>query len=182
MHLGHYLHCARRQDDSCVEGRPIFHPGYQIGLPGLSDYRMHPNKVVAASQQKSLRIEMAGPFQWEPPMETAPGNSPRLACQTAFAKDRHTADNESGFPSIPADANVTRAVQSPKEARTVRSEGGKLFVFKGHHGLTLNITKMPPHEAALQILSFIRDTVVRRDEELANEETSPLDSQEPAWA
>lgn len=112
MHLGHYLHCARRQDDSCVEGRPIFHPGYQIGLPGLSDYRMHPNKVVAASQQKSLRIEMAGPFQWEPPMETAPGNSPRLACQTAFAKDRHTADNESGFPSIPADANVTRAVQS----------------------------------------------------------------------
>lgn len=77
---------------------------------------------------------------------------------------------------------MTRAVQSPNEARTVRSEGGKLFVFKGHQGLTLNITKMPPHEAALQILSFIRDMIVRRDEELADEETTPLEAKELAWA
>ena len=73
-------------------------------------------------------------------------------------------------------------VRSPNEARTVRSQGGELFVFKQHPGLTINITKMSPHEAALQILSFIRDLIVRRDEELANEETTPLEAKEVAWA
>lgn len=73
-------------------------------------------------------------------------------------------------------------VQSPMEARTVRFEGGKLFVFKQRQGLTINITRMPPHEAALQILSFIRDLMARLDHELVTEETTPLEAKEPAWA
>lgn len=79
-------------------------------------------------------------------------------------------------------ANVMGAVQSPKEARTVRTEGGKLFAFKQHRGLTINTTKMAPHEAALQILSFVRDMMVQRDEELTTEETTPLEAKELSWA
>jgi hypothetical protein len=40
---------------------------------------------------------------------------------------------------------------------------------------------MLPHEAALKILSYIRDLVDRRNEELLNEETTPLEASEPAW-
>lgn len=80
------------------------------------------------------------------------------------------------------DANTIPVVQSPMEARTVRFEGGKLFVFKQRQGLTINITRMPPHEAALQILSFIRDLMARLDHELVTEETTPLEAKEPAWA
>lgn len=73
-------------------------------------------------------------------------------------------------------------VRSPNEARTVRSEGGKLFVYPQHEGLTLNITKILPHEAALQILSFMKELIVRRDEALVNEETTPLEAREPLWS
>ncbi|KAI3396728.1 hypothetical protein diail_11755 [Diaporthe ilicicola] len=73
-------------------------------------------------------------------------------------------------------------IRSPNEAKTVRSDGGSLLIFKTCEGLSLNITKMLPHEAALQILSFIRDLIDRRNEELVNEETTPLEASEPAWA
>ncbi|KAL1872970.1 hypothetical protein Daus18300_004111 [Diaporthe australafricana] len=73
-------------------------------------------------------------------------------------------------------------IRSPNEAKTVRSDGGSLFIFKAREGLSINITRMLPHEAALQILSFIRDLIDRRNEELVNEETTPLEASEPAWA
>ncbi|ROV93366.1 hypothetical protein VMCG_08411 [Cytospora schulzeri] len=94
----------------------------------------------------------------------------------------HVEENMRRLQELERRVSQKDKMQSPNEARTVRSEGGKLFVFKGHQGLSLNITKMPPHEAALQILSFIRDMIVRRDEELANEETTPLEAKELAWA
>ncbi|KAG8159873.1 hypothetical protein KVR01_010510 [Diaporthe batatas] len=72
-------------------------------------------------------------------------------------------------------------IRSPNEAKTVRSEGGCLYIFKKREGLSINITKMLPHEAALKILSYIRDVIDRRNEELVNEETTPLESSEPAW-
>lgn len=73
-------------------------------------------------------------------------------------------------------------VRSPNEARTVRSEGGRLFVYKEHEGLTLNITNILPHEAALQILSFMKELVAQRDEAIANDETTPLEAREPLWS
>ncbi|KAJ0122234.1 hypothetical protein J7T55_002746 [Diaporthe amygdali] len=73
-------------------------------------------------------------------------------------------------------------IRSPNEAKTVRSDGGNLFIFKSREGLSINITKMLPHEAALQILSFIRDLIDHHNEELVNEETTPLEASEPAWA
>ncbi|KAG6368456.1 hypothetical protein INS49_002663 [Diaporthe citri] len=72
-------------------------------------------------------------------------------------------------------------IRSPNEAKTVRSDGGSLFIFKAREGLSINITKMLPHEAALKILSYIRDLIDRRNEELVNEETTPLEASEPAW-
>lgn len=72
-------------------------------------------------------------------------------------------------------------VRSPNEAKTVRSEGGCLYIFKKREGLSINITRMLPHEAALKILSYIRDVIDRRNEELLNEETTPLEASEPAW-
>ncbi|KUI70364.1 hypothetical protein VM1G_06150 [Cytospora mali] len=94
----------------------------------------------------------------------------------------HVEENMRRLQELERRVSQKDKMQSPNEARTVRSEGGKLFVFKQHQGLTLNITKMPPHEAALRILSFTRDMIARRDEELANEETTPLEAREPAWA
>ncbi|EON98532.1 hypothetical protein UCRPA7_5889 [Phaeoacremonium minimum UCRPA7] len=72
-------------------------------------------------------------------------------------------------------------IRSPKEARSVRNEGGRLFVFPDHNGLTLNITNMAPGEAAISILGFMNDEIARRDTELANAETTPLEGQEPDW-
>ncbi|KAI7782534.1 hypothetical protein LA080_013170 [Diaporthe eres] len=72
-------------------------------------------------------------------------------------------------------------IRSPNEAKTVRTDGGSLFIFKAREGLSINITKMLPHEAALKILSYIRDSIDRRNEELVNEETTPLEACEPAW-
>ncbi|KKY39208.1 hypothetical protein UCDDA912_g00766 [Diaporthe ampelina] len=72
-------------------------------------------------------------------------------------------------------------IRSPNEAKTVRSDGGSLFIFKTREGLGINITKMLPHEAALKILSYIRDLIDRRNEELINEETTPLEASEPTW-
>lgn len=76
---------------------------------------------------------------------------------------------------------VCHLVRSPNEARTVRSEGGKLFVFRKHEGLSINNTSILPHEAALQILSFMKELIARRDEALINEETTPLEAKEPLW-
>lgn len=73
-------------------------------------------------------------------------------------------------------------VRSPHEAREVRSEGGKLFVYKQHEGLTINNTNILPHEAALQMLSFMKELIARRDEALVNEETTPLEGKEPLWS
>ncbi|KAF3764571.1 hypothetical protein M406DRAFT_322648 [Cryphonectria parasitica EP155] len=72
-------------------------------------------------------------------------------------------------------------IRSPNEARTVRSEGGKLFMYEQYEGLTINTTTILPHEAALQILSFMRDSILRRDEALVNEETTPMEAKEPLW-
>lgn len=42
---------------------------------------------------------------------------------------------------------------------------------------------MVPHEAALQILSFMRELVLRRDEALANDEATPhTEAGEPTWS
>lgn len=72
-------------------------------------------------------------------------------------------------------------IGSPKEARSVRNEGGRLYVFPGHNGLTLNITNLAPGEAAIEILGFMNDEIARRDSELANAETTPLEGREPDW-
>lgn len=77
---------------------------------------------------------------------------------------------------------MPHVVRSPNEARTVRSEGGKLFVYNQHEGLTVNNTNILPHEAALQILTFMRELIARRDDALANEETTPLEAKEPVWS
>lgn len=68
------------------------------------------------------------------------------------------------------------------EAKSVRARGGKLFVFREHQGLTINITNMAPQEAALQILSFMNDTITQRDNELANSDVTPMESKEPHWS
>lgn len=73
-------------------------------------------------------------------------------------------------------------VRSPNEAKTVRSEGGKLFIYTKHAGLSINTTSILPHEAALQILSFMKESMVRRDEALTNEETTPMEDKEPLWS
>lgn len=80
-------------------------------------------------------------------------------------------------------ANITLfIVRSPNQARTVRSEGGRLFVFSQHEGITIDNTGKVPHEAALQILSFMNELIVRRDEALANEEKTPMEANEPMWS
>lgn len=48
--------------------------------------------------------------------------------------------------------------------------------------MNLNITKILPHEAALQILSFMKELIVRRDEAVANEETTPLEARDLLWS
>lgn len=75
-----------------------------------------------------------------------------------------------------------RIVRSPNEARTVRSEGGKLFIYTQHEGLFINTTNILPHEAALQILTFMRELIATRDNALLNEETTPLEAKEPIWS
>lgn len=44
--------------------------------------------------------------------------------------------------------------------------------------MTLNITHILPHEAALQILSFTKELVAQRDEAVANDEMTPLEARE----
>lgn len=74
-------------------------------------------------------------------------------------------------------------VQSPKTAHTVRSNGGKLYTYPRHESITVDNTGMVPHEAALRILSFMRDIVFRRDEALANDNETPhMEVNEPTWA
>ncbi|KAK7739872.1 hypothetical protein SLS53_005465 [Cytospora paraplurivora] len=94
----------------------------------------------------------------------------------------HVEENMRRLQEAERRVSMKEKMQSPMEARTVIIEGGKLFVFKQRQGLTINITRMPPHEAALQILSFIRDLIARLDHELSTEETTPLEAKEPAWA
>ncbi|CAN8101145.1 unnamed protein product [Discula destructiva] len=73
--------------------------------------------------------------------------------------------------------------RSPNEAQTVRSQGGKLFVYPRHESLTVDNTGMVPHEAALQILTFMRDLIVRRDEALLTDERTPgMEAKEPLWS
>lgn len=80
-------------------------------------------------------------------------------------------------------ANIaTLLVRSPNEARTVRTEGGKLFIYTRHEGLTINNTDILPHEAALRILSFMKELIAKRDEALVNDETTPLEAKEPLWS
>lgn len=73
-------------------------------------------------------------------------------------------------------------VRNPNEARTVRSEGGNLFVYTEHEGLFINTTNILPHEAALQILTLMRELIARRDNAILNEETTPLEAKEPIWS
>lgn len=71
-------------------------------------------------------------------------------------------------------------IRSLKEARSVRSSGG-LFIFPQLRGLRLDVTDMAPHEAAVQILTFMNDLAAQIDRELANDETTPLEGHEPDW-
>lgn len=73
-------------------------------------------------------------------------------------------------------------VRSPNQARTVRSEGGKLYTFPRHEGIAIDTTGKMPHEAALQILSFMRELIMRRDEALVDEETTPMEPSESMWS
>ncbi|KAJ9150304.1 hypothetical protein NKR23_g3890 [Pleurostoma richardsiae] len=73
-------------------------------------------------------------------------------------------------------------IRSPVEAHGVRAQGGgALFVFPGRPGLTLDVTKVAPHETAVQILTFMHDLIAQREGELAAAEATPVDGQEPDW-
>lgn len=73
-------------------------------------------------------------------------------------------------------------VRSPKKARIVRSEGGRLYTFPRHQGVAIDNTGKVPHEAALQILSFMNELILKRDEALVHDETTPMEATEPIWS
>ncbi|PSR87207.1 hypothetical protein BD289DRAFT_482294 [Coniella lustricola] len=95
--------------------------------------------------------------------------------------DCHLDENMRRIANAERRTSMKDKIRSPNEARTIRSEGAKLFVFREHEGLSVNNTSILPHEAALQILSFMKELIMRHDEALINEETTPLEVDKPLW-
>lgn len=97
---------------------------------------------------------------------------------TAALRDRCLGTSSGQLTNV-----ISILVRSPNEARTVRSNGGKLYTYPRLESITVDNTSKVPHEAALQILSFMRELVYRRDEALVNDETTPhVEASEPTWS
>ncbi|KAJ4397626.1 hypothetical protein N0V93_001859 [Gnomoniopsis smithogilvyi] len=96
--------------------------------------------------------------------------------------DCHLDENMRRIANAERRVSLKDKIRSPNAARTVRSKGGKLFTFPRHQGIAIDNTGKLPHEAALQILSFMRELIVKRDEALVHDETTPMEANEPMWS
>ena len=78
--------------------------------------------------------------------------------------DCHVDENARRVETLERRSSLRRGmIRSGDEARRARGSGGLLFAFADLPGLSLNITRMEPHEAAMEVLSFVRGEMDRGD-------------------